>query len=70
MTRELLTEWHGTRDLARKRVLLVPRLVRRLREHRRDDERVRAERLDFEHLIRLLHDLTQPDRLLQLLLPF
>ena len=29
----------------------------------------RTPRLDFEHLVRVLHDLAQSDRLLQLLLP-
>ena len=65
----LLTEWHGTGDLARKRALCVPRMVRLGREHRWHDKCVRAERLNFEHLVRLLNDFTQPDRLLELLLP-
>jgi len=64
-----LTERYGTGDLARKRALGVPRVVRLGRKHRRHDKRVRAERLDFEHLVRLLNNFTQPGRLLELLLP-
>ena len=44
-------------------------MVRRDREHRWDDERVRAKRLNFEHLVRLLHNLAQPNCLLELVLP-
>ena len=53
----MLTERYGTSNLARKRVLRVPRLIRLGREHGWDDERIRAERLNFEHLVRLLYDL-------------
>ena len=42
---------------------------RRGPEHRWDDERVRAKSLNFEHLVGLLHDLAQPDCLLELVLP-
>ena len=44
-------------------------MVRRDREHRWDDERVRAKRLNFEHLVRLLHNLAQPNCLLEFVLP-
>jgi hypothetical protein len=66
---KLLTEWHGASNLSRKLAVCVPRMVRRGREHRWYDERVRAKRLNFEHLVRLLYNLAQPDCLLELVLP-
>jgi hypothetical protein len=66
----LLTERHGASNLSRKCALCVPRTVRRGREHRCDDECIRAKRLNFEYLVTLLHNLVQPDCLLELFLPF
>ena len=37
--------------------------------HRRDEERIRAKRLNLKHLVRIRHDLPQHDRLVQFLLP-
>ena len=65
----VLTEWHRASDLARERILVIPRRASRARTHRRYQERIRAERLNLEDLVRVLHDLPQADRLLQLLLP-
>jgi hypothetical protein len=65
----LLTERHRASNLSSKCVVHVPRMVRQGPEYGWDDERVRAKRLNFEHLVGLLHHLVQPDCLLELVLP-
>ena len=47
--KEIRTKRHRARHLARKRILIAPRLRRRAGEGRRDNGRVLAERLDLEH---------------------
>ncbi len=67
-TESRLTEGHRAGYLARECLPVAPRRVA-CRHHRGDQERVRTERLDLEDLVRVLHDLPQSDRLLQLRLP-
>lgn len=64
------TERDGASDLARIRRVLVPLGRRRTDLDRRHQERVRAKRLDLKHPVRLLHNLANPHRLFQFLLPF
>lgn len=48
---------------------MTPRLGRRARHDRGDKERVSAEGLNFEHLVRLLYNFPEADGFLQLLFP-
>lgn len=65
-----LTEGHRTGDFARKLIVLVPCwAVVSANRHRGHNERVPAQILDLEHLIRLLHRLAQNQSVLQLILP-
>lgn len=65
---ELLTEGNRASDFASESVLVAPRRVR-VAHDRGHQERIRAERLDLEYLVRILHDLPQANGLLKLLLP-
>lgn len=48
---------------------MAPCLRARTRKDRRHKERISTEGLDFEDLVRFLHDFTKADSFLQLLLP-
>ena len=63
-----LTERNRASDLAREISVIIPRRSRVRKKHR-SEECVHTEGLHFKHLIRLLHDLSQPYRLLQFSLP-
>jgi hypothetical protein len=62
-----LTERSRASDIAREVPVIIPRS--RVRPRRRSEVRIHTQSLHLKHLVRLLHNLSQPNRLLQLGLP-